>query len=266
MKKQKNEKNFWGKIFPLILLFPAILSIIKFSLTEWKYADIFLNIAIGLLTSSIVTIAFEKIQQYKDLQEKKRKRAAFLLELKLFMAGTLDYIDFSKGNVDILSLDDYFKLQHRYFHEHYKKMYASNANQKETQCRVEQMKWFYGEMDIHLKVILGSTYDWKECGFNLEESHRITEVYKNYCRGRLYLEKEDFLRAIASFAVFLDELRLLLLEIEELNTFRMIRFDYKNGNLSKVDFERFALVEPYIVRVAQDSEARRADYQREYGK
>ena len=177
MKGKKREKNFWGKTFPLILLSGAIALIVIFSLLKWEYADIILNIAIGLLTSSIVTIAFEKIQGYKILQEKKRKRAGFLLELKLLIYGTLDYIDVAETKDGWLTLDRYFKLQHRWFHEHFKKMYAKNVEVDETKERIDWLKWFYGEMDIHLQVILGSTYDWKECYFSKTESHRIAQVY-----------------------------------------------------------------------------------------
>lgn len=266
MKKKKNEKNFWGKTFPLILLFLAIPSIIKFSLTEWKYADIFLNIAIGLFTSSIVTIAFEKIQKYKDLQEKKRKRAAFLLELKLLIHRTLDYIDVAKTDDGWLTLDRYFKLQHRWFHEHFKKMYAKNADVKETKERIDWLKWFYGEMDIHLELILGSTYDWKECYFNKAESHRIAQVYCNYRRCGLYLNKEEDLRAICSFATFVDELRLLLSDIPELNSFELINVRYENNYLAQWDFSKFKEKEPYIMQVAYDSIVRRKGYKETYGK
>lgn len=266
MKGKKREKNFWGKTFPLILLSGAIALIVIFSLLKWEYADIILNIAIGLLTSSIVTIAFEKIQGYKILQEKKRKRAGFLLELKLLIYGTLDYIDVAETKDGWLTLDRYFKLQHRWFHEHFKKMYAKNVEVDETKERIDWLKWFYGEMDIHLQVILGATYDWKECYFSKTESHRIAQVYCNYRRCGLYLKKEDNLRAIYSFATFLDELRLLFSDIPELNSFDLIKVKYENNQLTQWNFGQFKEKEPYIMQVAYDSIVRRKGYKEDYGK
>jgi len=152
MKKRK--KNPFKKpipfiIYEIICLIGLSLSLILISeLLEGWWQTLLISLGTGVLASAIVSFAFWEIQRESEKRIAYKRRGDFMEQFKVLAYNIIHNINWSCGQSALLSLNDYIKIQHRWFHEYYKKIVAENVNKEEADLRIKQMVQF---IDIYTR-------------------------------------------------------------------------------------------------------------------
>ena len=247
------------------LLIAAIVLIGQAAKSDGFQKELCLSLGTGLITSFFVSLAFVFSEKTKRKIESIKQRESFLFDFKMLFHSMLTYLDFDKS---ISSPSDYIgflKIQHRWFHEYYKRMVAKNTSLKETNVRVKQISDFFKAQSGWIKQYFEFDSRWKNCYLNDNERNLLNRFYISFKKAEISLEQKTTKQLFYDFAFFIEWLSRFPETFLELRNFKIITVSSKEANIV-FDFEKFYEKEKHLAFINDFHETRRNIYKSSYSK
>lgn len=165
-----------------------------------------------------------------------------------------------------MSLEEYIKNQHRWFHEYYKQIVANNTNDKETQKRINQINIFIASTLALFQQCFEYSYSWKEGEYTDWQKTELYNIYLDYKNTQIYLQNNNYKRAFLEFAFLLETLKRISDEFEELKTFNLLCFSYNSNGELTIQTGRFEEKETMFKFAREFNAIREKNYKKYYAK
>lgn len=271
MKKRRNQHKKRDSLLAIEMLSLVGIAIIAINLslqqTGWLQ-NLLIGIGTGLLTSAIVSFTFWFIQKINEDTVAVKLRRNFIEQFKIFAFQLLGGINMTPCQNKTLSLNEYIKLQHRWFHEYYKKLIADNGNDAETELRENQIKKFIKEYTVDIDLLFRPTENWKEGDFSDNQVYELNGLYGEVYKCKYYSKNQQNMSSFLAFASFLEILKRILCDdnFVELQNFTLLKFKYdETGKMQLVD-EEFNNKEILFKFAKEFNMIRTKNYKKYYGK
>ncbi|MGN0805761.1 MAG: hypothetical protein ACI4MC_01875, partial [Candidatus Coproplasma sp.] len=241
MKKRMKKLNKKPKPF----IFYESLSLVSLSISlialssifddgSW-WQTLFISLGTGVIASAIVSLAFWVIQRENEKRTACKRRFEFMGQFKILSYNILHDINYSQFNGEELSLNEFIKAQHRWFHEYYKRMVANNTEDYETELRVKQITLFVKIYHRKFISIFENRVVWEDGDFSEHQLEELKKMYNEFYDVIDFLNNKDYMQAFLSMASFLETFKRIMTEdgFKELLNFDLMRFNYdKSGHMN----------------------------------
>ena len=261
-KKQKSEKK---SIYIFIILSIIAAILIAFSAFQKDWIQNFLlSLGTGAATSALVSLAFYLNDKEIKKRESIKYREMFMDAFRIFYYKFVQLIDFSTISNNIyLSLEQYIKLQHCWFHEYYKRMIAENSSDEETEQRVEQMEQFINSIQTSFYYAFEFLSCWKQGDFTNQQLRELSLCYTDFKNMQLYLEKRKYQSAFLEFADFLECNKRIIKYFDELDNFNLFKF-HRIDNVTQIEWGEFEKAEHSFGFARSFNKIREDNYKKYY--
>ena len=251
-------------IFALLAFSAILLLTISANQTGWVQ-NLLVGLGTGAATSALVSLAFYLNDKQIKKRESLKLRNKFMESFKAFYYKTICAIDFAKiEEFDItLTLEEYIKLQHRWFHEYYKRKVANNTSKEETEIRVSQIKEFISSLQTSFYSTFEFSSNWKDSDFTQWQLRELSTCCTDFKNMQLYVANNDYFSAFLEFAEFLECIKRMAKEFPEIDNFNLLSFK-SNGDVIEVYWEDFEKVETMFKFARSFNNIRRNNYKKYY--
>ena len=268
MKKDKpagiNAFEMHFRRYYLIYIFAtlSILALVLIGQAE-KYEgfrrELSLSIGTGILTSFLVSLAFVFAGKTTAKIEAIKQRGSFLFDLKALLHSMITYLNFDKTIDSPVDFANFLKIQHRWFHEYYKRTVAKNSSLKETNIRKKQISDFYIAQSAWIKQYFEFDNRWKNCDLNEYEKILLNRIYISFKKTEISIEQKSYKQQFCNYAFFIEWLSRLPDTFPELKNFKLITVSSKDGEIN-YDFSKFYEKEKFLAGVNSIHETRQKQY------
>lgn len=256
----------------IIVLFhiSAILICVGFWCCDGRIQNLLIGLGTGTMTSAIVSIVFnissKERNRRNQLETQKEVRKIMMDDFKVLYYNVIHYINFAPIKNQNITLEDYIKSQHRWFHEYYKRMVADNTDKNETLKMVEQIKEFISDSSVLMQQCFEYNTSWKSGHYTDWQKKELSNAYLGYKNTQTYLQNNDYQSSFLEFAFFLETLKRLANEFDELKTFAFLSFSYDNDGKLTIQTESFEEHESMFKFAREFNEIRKNNYKKYYSK
>lgn len=269
MKKIKfsiiKEKMIW--LIISLICWSSILITTSLLVTGW-WQTLFISLGTGLAASAIVTFVFWRYQKEQEKRLAMKIRKDFMERAKILFYNLVIGIDFAK-NVEKgeYTIEQYIKIQHRWFHEYYKKLVADNEVDFETEIRVQHLYKFLNENGWQIIEVL-NTKNFDEGNFSDWEVRELKSLYDDYTTTKLLLENMNYKKSFLWFSSFLETFKRVISNdsFTELQNFELLKFSYNEEGLVTVIDNNFYDKESFLKFAKEFNQIRNENYKQYYGK
>lgn len=224
-----------------------------------------LSIGSGLLTSFLVSLAFVFAGKTRAKIETMKQRKSFLFDFKMLLHSMITYFDFDASFNSCVGYTDYLKIQHRWFHEYYKRTIAKNSSLKETNIRKKQILDFYTTQSAWIKQYFEFDSRWKNCDLSESEKNLLNSIYISFKKSEISIEQKAYKQLFCDFAFFLEWISRLPDTFPELENFMLITFVSGEDGVNS-DFSKFYEKERLLAKINEFHKTRKEVYMRNYSK
>lgn len=98
-------------------------------------------------------------------------------DLRVFYYRFITSIDFDKNHIGEFSLKDYIKIQHRWFHETYKKMNDNAATNEEIKNRLNELENFIYREEWIFNKTFNDRNRWLQATFKETQLSKIDTIF-----------------------------------------------------------------------------------------
>lgn len=272
VKKVKNKDEYLFSeiksigIFSVLFLLAVALILIGICMKDPMCQNLFLGLGTGATTSALVSLVFYLNDKEIKKRERLKMRKTFMEDFKILFHNIVYSIDYDTRNNETISLDEYIKDQHRWYHEYYKRMEANNIDEKETADRIKSLDEFISDNIIRFQQCFEYDTSWKKGEFSDWQREEITKIYLGFKDSQTYLENKQYKSAFLEFAYFLEVTKRLSTEFTELDNFNLLTFSYDAKGLLTIQTEKFEEKETTFKFAREFNEIRRENYKKYYKK
>ena len=247
------------------LLVAAIVLIGQAAKSEGIQKDLCLSLGTGVITSFLVSLAFIFAGKTMRKIDAIKQRESFMLDFKILLHSMITYLDFDKSISSPVDYYGFLKIQHRWFHEYYKRTVAKNSSLKETNLRKKQIADFYKSQSAWIKQYFEFDSRWKNCYLGQNEKYLLDNFYISFKKTEISLEQKSYQQMIHDFAFFIEWLSRLPQAFLELRNFKLITVLSKDKEIN-FDFSKFYEKEKYLAGINSFHETRNGIYIKDYSK
>lgn len=274
MKKKKKRNyykferhiNTYYLVYLFVTFFIAAFALIGNAKEKEGYLqNLYLSLGTGLLTSAATSLIFFFYGRTKARNESLKSREDFISKFKLYYYILLSYLDFDVSFEGKLSLYDFIKTQHRWFHEYYKRLLVKNGSLKDTNLRLRQIKDFFKSQFAFFKEYFELDNSWKTCYLTKSERDVINNVYMFFKKSEISLEQNATKEILYNFAFFLEWLSRLPDVFKEMKSFETIKVSNNKSSI-EMDLVEFYKKEPAFAQFDDLASARYSNYKVNYSK
>ena len=227
--------------------------------------DLNLSLGTGILSSFLVSLAFVFAGKTTAKVKAIKQRTSFLFDFKTLLHSLITYLDFDKSIDSTMNYVDYLKIQHRWFHEYYKRTVAKNSSLRETNIRKKQISDFYIAQSAWIKQYFEFDNRWRECELSESEKILLKSIYIAFKKTEISIEQKSTKQLFYDFAFFIEWLSRLPDTFQELKNFNLIAISSKEGEIN-FDFSKFYEKEKFLAGVNSIHETRQKQYIKNYSK
>lgn len=253
-------------IFYVLFFLAVVLIHIGICMKDSTCQNLFLGLGTGATTSALVSLVFYLNDKEIKKRERLKARKTFMEDFKILFHNIVYSIDYDTRNNETISLEEYIKDQHRWYHEYYKRMVANNIDEKETADRINSLKEFISDNIIRFQQCFEYDTSWKNGEFSDWQRKEITQIYLGFKDSQTYLENKQYKSAFLEFAYFLEVIKRLSTEFVELNNFNLLTFSYDTKGLLTIQKEKFEEKETTFKFAREFNEIRQRNYKKYYAK
>ncbi|MBR6633526.1 MAG: hypothetical protein IKL05_04390 [Clostridia bacterium] len=228
--------------------------------------DLLMGLGTGAGTSALVSLVFYLNDKQIKKRESLNQRIAFMHEFRFLYWNVITSINFDKCNGVVLSLEDYVKRQHRWYHEYYKRTVAKSATEEETRLRIERLKEFIASSIARFQELFEYDSAWKNGDYTSWQKTELSGLYVEFKNVRIFLDCNDYESAILEFAYLLERIKRMASEFTELKSFELLRFEYDENGSLHIDVSLFEEKEVDFKFAREFNEIRRSNYIKHYSK
>ena len=216
-------------------------------------STILYDIGLSIVLTTALSLVFLKIEEISKQNEKLKIQALFYDKMYYLFYNIIMKIDYLDFIDDYYTCIQFIRLNHRKFHNHYKKMLVNQnvQNTKDLICLIDEFcSVFDGDFSQLEKLYFSSIY-------NIDQADSIYTLflyYKNLSNERLTTKSRIF-----AMGNLLDEIRILIEQKINLHTLKLIKVIIKNGEKT-VNIEDLKKEEPNIKFAEEFNEVRLKNY------
>lgn len=260
LSEMKSICIFWG------LFFLAVILMLIGVFTKDTTQILFLGLGTGATTSALVSLVFYLNDKEIKKRERLKARKTFMEDFKILFRNMIYSISYDARINETISLEEYIKDQHRWYHEYYKRMVANNIDEKETADRINSLKEFISDNLIRFQQCFEYDTNWKNGEFTDWQREELTNIYLEFKDSQTYLENKQYRSAFLEFAFFLETTKRLSTEFIELSNFNLLTFSYDTKGLLTIQTEKFEEKETTFKFAREFNEIRQRNYKKYYAK
>ena len=268
-RRNRNEVKVSGSfiIVSLIAEGVAIGLSIASALTEGVIQSIFIGLTTGIMSSAVVSFAVWAMQKDQERVKANNCRRDFMMQFKILSYKLINNVNMAQNQDTKLSLKDYIKLQHRWFHDYYKRIVAENTTESETELRIKQITQFIEKYERNLRSIFESRIIWEDGNFSDWQLKELKDLYEEFCDCKDYIERNNYKYAFLSFASFLEIFKRVMTEdsFNELEYFNLMQFNYNENGTLTINEEEFNDQEKMFKFAKDFNKIRMENYKKYYG-
>lgn len=262
-KIRKVDFIIWLIFISLFII--AFLLIFKGLICDGVVRSLFIGLGSGVATSFLVSLVFYIIDKLIKKKESIRNRDRFIFDFKIMMYRTITSINFCNLNDGEYELQAYIKLQHRWYHDYYKKMEVGSDNKLDTKNRLDNLKQYIDSEEHIYESTFGYDYLWKKSSFTNYQIESIERIYLYYKNVVISIKNNNISRAFLDFSSLLECLKNVVDVISELSSFKLIKLNSKNGEVS-IDYTDFEKEERIFKFAREFNQIRHNNNIQNYGK
>lgn len=226
----------------LLLLGSAFVFISLGMCCEGAIQSLLIGLGTGSATSFLVSFVFYYTDKLIKKRETLKIRGTFIDEFMLLLYRFTQSMNFSSENGKI-GWKDYVKMQHRWFHNYYKRLIVDAGTDAETKERLDKLKDFIKEEEAFFKQTFELSSNWKHAGFSDNQLDKLRELYFLFERVIVSLKNESVRRSLLDFSSLLETVKSIPDTFKEFSSFSLINFEVSDGSL-KIDYSEFEKHEP----------------------
>ena len=274
IKKRKTEIDVSKK--KLVLEFVSLglgilLSILAVALIRISYyieeqwtQSLLLSLGTGAAMSALVSWVFYINDKLVKKRERLNARIVFMNDFKVLYYNFIKSINFDKKTSVTIDTENYIKNQHRWYHEHYKRIVANSENEEERDIRIKQLRSFMDSTKIKFCECFEYNSNWKDGEYSEWQHKELSYIFSSFKNIENYIESEDYSPAFFEFSYFLECLKRMSKEFVELSNFNLLSFTYDDlGNL-KINTDKFEANEPMFKFAREFNNIRSQNYKKYY--
>ena len=190
-----------------------------------------------------------------------------MYSFKIFYYNLVYSVDFAEkedGDRTVM-LDEYIKMQHRWFHEYYKRMVANNSSEEETRIRIQQIEQFVCAIQASFYNAFEFSSSWKDGDFTEEQMRELTYCYIDFKNMQLRMANKDFQSSFLDFATFLECIKRVASKFIETKNFNKITFKLTKES-TEIQWDEFEKVEAFFKFARAFNEVRNQNYREHYSR
>lgn len=258
-------KAFKFKLVVFTFVTAVLLAAVSICHSGWSQ-NLILGIATGIFTSSLISLIMLLYQEKNEKINRLNDRIKLMDRFKTVAYNLIHNINFAKINNRELTVEDYIKEQHRWFHEYFKRIVAKSDSEEETQQRMEQIREFYNG-NLYLKFLFENYNPDAQAYMGMQYSDLISFREKYFLTWEL-LSNNKADDAIFWFSEFLEIFKRLISEDEfyELNNFNKLKFNYDDLGHIAINYTEFEQSETQFKFAREFNQIRTRNYKKYYSK
>ena len=226
--------------------------------------NLLFGLGTGAVTSFLVSLMFYVLDILISKKHKLKNHDKFIIHFKMLFYRAIEISNFSTLNDGEYNLRDYLKLQHRWYHDYFKRMIAKSDTEIETKKRLEDLIQYIESEEYYYENLFIWNTVWQNSLFSDEQLCLIEDVYLHYKAVVISIKNKKTQRAFLEFSLLLETFCKILDSIDEFKSFKLVKISAKDNQLL-FKYDEFEKEEHLFKFVREFSEIREKNYEKEYG-